>query len=105
MVLKEQCFYLIMDIYVFCVIVNDFDICYCVLGQMYSLYKLCLGCVKDYIVILKVNGYQLLYILMIGLYSVLVEVQICIEDMDQMVEMGVVVYWVYKEYGEISIIV
>lgn len=94
-----------MDIYVFRVIVNDFDICYRVLGQMYSLYKLCLGRVKDYIVILKVNGYQLLYISMIGLYSVSVEVQICIEDMDQMVEMGVVVYWVYKEYGEISIIV
>ncbi|MGS6555845.1 HD domain-containing protein, partial [Escherichia coli] len=39
MVLKEQRFHSIMDIYAFRVIVNDSDTCYRVLGQMHSLYK------------------------------------------------------------------
>lgn len=39
MVLKEQRFHSIMDIYAFRVIVHDADTCYRVLGQMHSLYK------------------------------------------------------------------
>ncbi|WP_414453044.1 hypothetical protein, partial [Enterobacter asburiae] len=39
MVLKEQRFHSIMDIYAFRVIVHDSDTCYRVLGQMHSLYK------------------------------------------------------------------
>ncbi len=58
MVLKEQRFHSIMDIYAFRVIVNDSDTCYRVLGQMHSLYKPRPGRVKDYIAIPKANGYQ-----------------------------------------------
>lgn len=57
MVLKEQRFHSIMDIYAFRVIVNDSDTCYRVLGQMHNLYKPRPGRVKDYIAIPKANGY------------------------------------------------
>ena len=66
MVLKEQRFHSIMDIYAFRVIVNDSDTCYRVLGQMHSLYKPRPGRVKDYIAIPKANGYQSLHTSMIG---------------------------------------
>lgn len=88
MVLKEQRFHSIMDIYAFRVIVHDSDTCYRVLGQMHSLYKPRPGRVKDYIAIPKANGYQSLHTSMIGPHGVPVEVQIRTEDMDQMAEMG-----------------
>ncbi len=75
MVLKEQRFHSIMDIYAFRVIVNDSDTCYRVLGQMHSLYKPRPGRVKDYIAIPKANGYQSLHTSMIGPHGVPVEVQ------------------------------
>ena len=96
MVLKEQRFHSIMDIYAFRVIVNDSDTCYRVLGQMHSLYKPRPGRVKDYIAIPKANGYQSLHTSMIGPHGVPVEVQIRTEDMDQMAEMGVAAHWAYK---------
>lgn len=70
MVLKEQRFHSIMDIYAFRVIVNDSDTCYRVLGQMHSLYKPRPGRVKDYIAIPKANGYQSLHTSMIGPHGV-----------------------------------
>ncbi|EIW8789655.1 bifunctional GTP diphosphokinase/guanosine-3',5'-bis pyrophosphate 3'-pyrophosphohydrolase [Klebsiella pneumoniae] len=99
MVLKEQRFHSIMDIYAFRVIVHDADICYRVLGQMHSLYKPRPGRFKDYIAIPKANGYQSLHTSMIGPHGVPVEVQIRTEDMDQMAEMGVAAHWAYKEHG------
>lgn len=96
MVLKEQRFHSIMDIYAFRVIVNDSDTCYRVLGQMHSLYKPRPGRVKDYIAIPKANGYQSLHTSMIGPHGVPVEVQIRTEDMDQMAEMGVAAHWLIK---------
>ena len=99
MVLKEQRFHSIMDIYAFRVIVHDSDTCYRVLGQMHSLYKPRPGRVKDYIAIPKANGYQSLHTSMIGPHGVPVEVQIRTEDMDQMAEMGVAAHWAYKEHG------
>lgn len=99
MVLKEQRFHSIMDIYAFRVVVKDMDTCYRVLGQMHSLYKPRPGRVKDYIAIPKANGYQSLHTSMIGPHGVPVEVQIRTEDMDQMAEMGVAAHWAYKEHG------
>lgn len=93
---KCKVFNEIMDVYVFCIIVDKVDICYCVLGVVYSLYKLFFGCFKDYIVIFKVNGYQLLYIILFGMYGVFIEIQICICEMEEMVNYGIVVYWLYK---------
>lgn len=100
MVLKEQRFHSIMDIYAFRVVVKDMDTCYRVLGQMHSLYKPRPGRVKDYIAIPKANGYQSLHTSMIGPHGVPVEVQIRTEDMDQMAEIGVAAHWAYKEHGE-----
>lgn len=102
MVLKEQRFHSIMDIYAFRVVVKDVDTCYRVLGQMHNLYKPRPGRVKDYIAIPKANGYQSLHTSMIGPHGVPVEVQIRTDDMDQMAEMGVAAHWAYKGRGESS---
>ncbi|MDF7679699.1 bifunctional GTP diphosphokinase/guanosine-3',5'-bis pyrophosphate 3'-pyrophosphohydrolase [Enterobacteriaceae bacterium ESL0689] len=99
MVLKEQRFHSIMDIYAFRVIVEDPDTCYRVLGQMHNLYKPRPGRMKDYIAIPKANGYQSLHTSMVGPHGVPVEVQIRTEDMDQMAEMGVAAHWAYKTSG------
>lgn len=56
------------------------------------------GWFKDYIVILKFNFYQLLYMIVIGFLGWMVEIQICMYEMYQQVEYGVVVYWMYKEW-------
>lgn len=55
MVLKEQRFHSIMDIYAFRVIVNDSDTYYRVLGQMQPVQAV--GPREDYIAIPKANGY------------------------------------------------
>lgn len=54
---KELMFNEVMDIYVFCIVVDSVDNCYCLLGVMYGLYKLIENRFKDYIVILWINGY------------------------------------------------
>ncbi len=102
MVLKEQRFHSIMDIYAIRVIDKDSDTCERVLGHMHSLYKPRPGRVKDYIAIPKANGYQSLHTSMIGPHGGPVEVQIRTDDMDQMAELGVAAHWADKEHGETS---
>lgn len=51
---------------------------------------------KDWIIMFKFNGYEFLYIIVIGLQGCFVEVQICLVCMDEIVECGFVVYWKYK---------
>ncbi|OOF81360.1 bifunctional GTP diphosphokinase/guanosine-3',5'-bis pyrophosphate 3'-pyrophosphohydrolase [Rodentibacter caecimuris] len=97
---KDQEFHSIMDIYAFRIIVKNIDDCYRVLGQMHNLYKPRPGRVKDYIAVPKANGYQSLQTSMIGPHGVPVEVHIHTEDMEQVAEMGVTAYWVYKESGK-----
>lgn len=91
----------VMDVFGFCLVVCSVFSCYYVLGLVYVIFKLFDGCFCDFIVIFKVNGYQLLYIVLFGLYGLLIEVQICIEEMDLIVECGVVVYWIYKFGGDL----
>ena len=98
MVLKEQRFHSIMDIYAFRVIVHDPDICYRVLGQMHSLYKPR----RPFQRLHRHSESERLSIfahLDDWPHGVPVEVQIRTEDMDQMAEMGVAAHWAYKEHG------
>lgn len=93
----------IYDFFVIRIIVNLVKDCYGVLGIIYILFKFMLGRFKDYIVMLKLNMYQLFYIIVIGFEGELFEVQIRIFDMYRIVEYGIAVYWKYKE-GRIKLI-
>lgn len=86
----------IVDIYVFWLIVLYFDDCYWVMGVIYQIWCCVLECFCDFILVFKLNNYCFLYIMVIGLNSVCIELQICIEEMELVVESGVVVYWCYK---------
>lgn len=93
---KQLLFLQVFDVYGFCVVVDSLFDCYMCIGVLYVLYKLVFGKFKDYIVILKINGYQLLYMMFVGLFGVLIEFQVCMCKMYEIVEVGVVVYWLYK---------
>lgn len=85
------------DYFVFCVIMEMIKDIYVVFGVVYQNWRLILGWFKDYIVMLKLNFYQLLYMMVVGEKVQLFEVQIRICKMDFVVEEGIVVYWCYKE--------
>lgn len=105
--MKEQykLFVDIMDVFGFCIIVDWVDICYWVLGVVYNYFILIFGCFKDYVVIFKVNGYQLLYMILKVYFGIFFEIQICIEEMEVMVNNGIVVYWLYKFYDEFGLFI
>lgn len=93
---EKQLFFLwLFDIYGFCIIIWIEVDCYCMLGVIYYCWCVVLGWFKDYISQFKVNGYCLIYIMVLGCDGKCVEVQICICQMYEVVEFGVVVYWVY----------
>ena len=58
---KSLAFSEVLDIYGFCVLVNDFASCYVAMGVLHGMYKPIPGKFKDYIAIPKVNGYQSLH--------------------------------------------
>lgn len=64
----------LFDICVVCIIVEWLQDCYVVLGMVYVSYKYLFNEFDDYIVILKFNGYQLIYIVIVGFESKLVEI-------------------------------
>lgn len=80
-------------------------VCYYVFGIVYAMWSFVSGNMKDYIAMLKLNGYKVLYmvILFISLDDVnfiggieeifvfLMEIMICIEAMYILVENGIVV--------------
>lgn len=92
---KEQSFLCLFDIYGFWIIIKFEEDCYRVLGVIYQCWVVVSGCFKDYISQLKFNGYCLIYIMVFGCNVCRVEVQICIQKMYDVVEIGVVVYWFY----------
>ena len=73
---KKKSFNEIMDVYAFRIIVEDVDTCYRTLGAIHNLFKPMAGEFKDYIAIPKVNGYQSLHTIVIGMHGVPIEVQI-----------------------------
>lgn len=94
---KNIDFYQVYDICVVWVLVLDICDCYVVLGVVYNIWQYIFWEFDDYIVMFKENGYCLLYMAVLGLDGKVLEVQICIYDMYDEVELGVCVYWCYKE--------
>jgi RelA/SpoT family (p)ppGpp synthetase len=99
---KRKSFSEIMDIYAFRIIVDSVDTCYRVLGSIHSLYKPIPGEFEDYIAIPKVNGYQSLHTVLIGMHGVPIEIQIRTTDMEDMANNGIAAHWLYKSDGQSS---
>ena len=93
---KKKSFTEIMDVYAFRIVVEDVDTCYRVLGVVHSLFKPVIGEFKDYIAIPKVNGYQSLHTVLVGLHGVPIEVQIRTKEMDELANTGIAAHWLYK---------
>jgi guanosine-3',5'-bis(diphosphate) 3'-pyrophosphohydrolase len=93
---KNKSFNEIMDVYAFRIIVSDIDTCYRVLGAIHNLYKPMPGEFKDYIAIPKINGYQSLHTVVIGMHGVPIEVQIRTKEMDELASRGIAAHWLYK---------
>ncbi len=93
---KNKSFDEIMDVYAFRIIVENIDTCYRALGAMHNLYKPMSGEFKDYIAIPKINGYQSLHTVLIGMHGVPIEVQIRTKEMDELASRGVAAHWLYK---------
>lgn len=104
---KKKSFKEIMDVYAFRIIVEDIDTCYRALGAVHNLYKPMAGEFKDYIAIPKINGYQSLHTVLIGMHGVPIEVQIRTKEMDELASRGIAAHWLYKsvngkDHGEES---
>ncbi len=93
---KNKSFDEIMDVYAFRIIVENIDTCYRALGAIHNLYKPMSGEFKDYIAIPKINGYQSLHTVLIGMHGVPIEVQIRTKEMDELASRGVAAHWLYK---------
>ncbi len=93
---KRKSFAEITDIYAFRILVDSADSCYRVLGCIHSLYKPVPGGFKDYIAIPKVNGYQALHTVLMGMHGVPIEIQIRTREMEEMANKGIAAHWLYK---------
>ncbi len=92
----------IIDIPIFCIIVDNIDSCYRVLGTVHNLYKPLPDHFHDYIALPKANGYQALHTTLFG-PTTSIHVQIRTISMDNCAEHGIVNYWLdqNKEEGDI----
>ncbi len=93
---KSLAFSQVLDIYGFRVLVDDVPACYLALGALHGLYKPIPGKFKDYIAILKANGYQSLHTTLFGPFGTPIEVQIRTVEMHKIAETGVASHWLYK---------
>ncbi len=85
-------FHEIIDIPIFCIIVDSTDSCYRVLGAVHNLYKPLPDHFHDYIALPKANGYQALHSTVFG-PSTPIHIQIRTINMDNCAEHGIVSYW------------
>ncbi|MBG56871.1 MAG: bifunctional (p)ppGpp synthetase/guanosine-3',5'-bis(diphosphate) 3'-pyrophosphohydrolase [Porticoccus sp.] len=97
---KRKSFRDIMDVFAFRIVVETVDDCYRTLGVIHNLFKPVPGEFKDYVAIPKVNGYQSLHTVLIGMHGVPIEVQIRTRDMDAMANFGIAAHWLYKSREE-----
>ncbi len=91
-----------LDIHGIRIIVQNRSECYLALGIVHETYIPMLHMVKDYIGMVKSNGYQSLHTVVIGPHGVPVEVQIRTVEMDRVAEAGVASHWTYKSVDKNS---
>src|SRR5260370_16871205 len=75
---------------------TDYE-CYIALGHIHALWRPKDGCIKDFIAIPKVNGYQSLHTTVFCLDNHLVEIQIRTHDMERTADYGIASYWYLKD--------
>jgi guanosine-3',5'-bis(diphosphate) 3'-pyrophosphohydrolase len=83
----------IIDIPIFCIIVDSIDSCYRVLGAVHNLYKPLPDHFHDYIALPKANGYQALHTTLFGPSATSIHIQIRTTTMDNGADHGIVSYW------------
>ena len=99
---ESRSFASIMDVFAFRIVTNTVDECYRVLGAVHNLFKPVPGRFKDYIAILKANGYQSLHTDLFGARNFTIEVQIRTKEMDAVAAQGIAEHSHYKSTGDSS---
>lgn len=90
-------FHEIIDIPIFCIIVNNVDSCYRALGAVHNLYKPLPDHFHDYIALPKANGYQALHTTLFGPAATSIHIQIRTTTMDNGADHGIVSYWLEEK--------
>ena len=87
----------IIDIPIFCIIVDNIDNCYRVLGAVHNLYKPLPDHFHDYIALPKANGYQALHTTLFVPAATSIHIQIRTSTMDNGADHGIVNYWLEEK--------
>ncbi|HWS83650.1 MAG TPA: RelA/SpoT family protein, partial [Ktedonobacteraceae bacterium] len=87
----------IHDLVSFRILVDTDYECYLALGHIHALWRPKDGCIKDFIAIPKVNGYQSLHTTVFCLDNHLAEIQIRTYDMERTADYGIASYWYLKD--------
>jgi GTP diphosphokinase / guanosine-3',5'-bis(diphosphate) 3'-diphosphatase len=87
----------IIDIPIFCIIVDNIDSCYRVLGAVHNFYKPLPDHFHDYIALPKANGYQALHTTLFGPATTSIHIQIRTIAMDNGADHGIVSYWLEEK--------
>jgi GTP pyrophosphokinase len=87
----------IHDLVSFRILVDTDYECYLALGHIHALWRPKDGCIKDFIAIPKVNGYQSLHTTVFCLDNHLAEIQIRTHDMQRTADYGIASYWYLKD--------
>lgn len=87
----------IIDIPIFCIIVDNTDSCYRVLGAVHNLYKPFPDRFHDYIALPKANGYQALHTTLFAPATTSIHIQIRTTAMDNSADHGIASCWLEEK--------